>query len=170
VSPWPLTLRLLRRDLRSGELALLTAALVLTVAAVTAVGFFTDRIEAAMARQGGELIAADLAVDGSSKPPETYRERATALGLRTASTLEFPSVVMGERGPQLVQVKAADAAYPLRGRLRIRDGLEGPERPAETGPGPGEIWVESRLPSASWMPRSATRSGWAMPGCASAAS
>ena len=145
MSPWRLTLRLLRRDWRSGELALLSAALVLTVAAVTAVGFFTDRIEASMARQGGELIAADLAVEGSSEPPEVYRERALAFGLRSARTLEFPSVVMGERGPQLVQVKATDESYPLRGRLRVRDGLEAPERTVERGPRPGEIWVESRL-------------------------
>ena len=68
---------------------LLTAALVLTVAAVTAVGFFTDRIEAAMARQGGELIAADLAVDGSSAPPEAYREQAIASGLLSAAPWSF---------------------------------------------------------------------------------
>jgi putative ABC transport system permease protein len=145
MSPWPLTLRLLRRDWRSGELLLLTAALVLTVAAVTAVGFFTDRIEAAMARQGGELIAADLAVDGSSAAPRAYQDQAAALGLVSARTLEFPSVVMGEAGPQLVQVKSADAAYPLRGRLRVRDGFEAPERAVEGGPAAGEIWVESRL-------------------------
>ncbi|MGE5154273.1 MAG: ABC transporter permease [Bdellovibrio bacteriovorus] len=145
MSPWPLTIRLLRRDWRSGELLLLTAALVLTVAAVTAVGFFTDRIEAAMARQGGELIAADLAVDGSSAAPQAYQGQAAALGLQTARTLEFPSVVMGTAGPQLVQVKAADADYPLRGRLRVRDGFEAPEWTVEGGPKPGEIWVESRL-------------------------
>lgn len=145
MNPWPLTLRLLRRDWRSGDLALLTAALVLTVAAVTAVGFFTDRIQGAMTRQGAELIAADLAVDGSSAPPQGFREQATALGLRSARTLEFPSVVMGEHGPQLVQVKAVDEGYPLRGRLRVRSGLEEPELVVDGGPSPGEIWVESRL-------------------------
>lgn len=145
MSPWRIALRLLRQDWRSGELALLGSALVLTVAAITAVGFFTDRIESAMARQGGELIAADLAVDGSSAPPESYREQAAASGLASARILEFPSVVMGERGPQLVQVKAVDGAYPLRGRLRVRDGLEGPERTTQAGPPEGEVWVESRL-------------------------
>ena len=145
MSPWRIALRLLRQDWRSGDLALLAAALVLTVAAVTTVGFFTDRIESAMARQGGELIAADLAVDGSSAAPEHYREQAAALGLASARTLEFPSVVMGERGPQLVQVKAVDDAYPLRGRLRVRSGFDGPESTADRGPPAGEVWVESRL-------------------------
>lgn len=145
MSPLRLALRLLRRDWRSGELALLAAALVLTVAAVTAVGFFTDRIEAAMARQGGELIAADLVVDGSSAAPSAYAHQAAGLGLRSTRTLEFPSVVMGDSGPQLVQVKAAEDGYPLRGRLRVRDDFEAPERTVSAGPEPGEIWVESRL-------------------------
>jgi predicted lysophospholipase L1 biosynthesis ABC-type transport system permease subunit len=65
VKSWSIGLRLLRRDWRSGELSLLGAALVLAVAAITAVGFFTDRIERAMERQGSELIAADLVLVGS---------------------------------------------------------------------------------------------------------
>ena len=124
---------------------MLGAALVLTVAAIAAVGFFTDRIEASMTRQGGELIAADLAIDGSSLPPAAYLEQATRMGLTAARTLEFASVVMGGQGPQLVQVKAADALYPLRGRLRVQDGFTGPERTVGRGPPPGEVWVEARL-------------------------
>ena len=142
---WRISLRLLRQDWRSGEIFMLAAALILTVAAITAVGFFTDRIESAMVRQGGELIAADLAVDGSAAPPAEYLERATGLGLTAARTLEFPSVVMGAQGPQLVQVKASDAAYPLRGRLRVRDGFTDPERTVGQGPPAGEVWVEARL-------------------------
>jgi putative ABC transport system permease protein len=145
VNAWRIALRLLRRDWRSGELAVLAAALILTVASVAAVGFFTDRVEGAMARQGGELIAADLAVSGSSPPPDAYAAQAEALGLATARTLEFPSVVMGERGPQLVQVKAADGSYPLRGRLRGQRAFSSPELQVRRGPEPGEVWVERRL-------------------------
>ena len=36
--------RMLRRDARGGELRLLAAALVVAVAALTAVGFFADRV------------------------------------------------------------------------------------------------------------------------------
>ncbi len=73
-------LRLLRQDWRSGELYLLAAALVLTVAAITAVGFFTDRVERAMQRQGGELIAADLLLDGSAPIPARFAEQARCTG------------------------------------------------------------------------------------------
>ena len=37
-------IRMLRRDASAGELRLLVAALVVAVAALTAVGFFTDRV------------------------------------------------------------------------------------------------------------------------------
>jgi putative ABC transport system permease protein len=145
MTAWRITLRLLRRDWRSGELSLLAAAVVLTVAAITAVGFFTDRVEGAMARQGGELIAADLVIQASSPPAGELVEEAAALGLATARTLEFPSVAARGERTQLVEVKAADPAYPLRGQLRTRTDAEAPVEPATTGPTPGNAWVEPRL-------------------------
>ena len=145
MNAWRLSLRLLRRDWRSGELYLLSAALVLTVAAITAVGFFTDRIEGAMQRQGGELIAADLAIDAPDPIPDAIAEEAQRRGLRSARTLTFRSVVLAGDESQLVQVKAVDAAYPLRGELRLEDSAGGPERPADGTPTTGRAWVEARL-------------------------
>ncbi|KXX64163.1 ABC transporter permease [Marichromatium gracile] len=142
---WRIGLRLLRQDWRSGELYLLTAALVLTVAAVTAVGFFASRIEAGMARQGGELLAADLVLEGSDAPPAAWRDRAESQGLVSAATVEFRSVVLGADGPQLVQAKAVEPGYPLRGQLRVRADFAAAEQPREQGPPAGELWVESRL-------------------------
>ena len=145
LASWRLALRLLARDWRSGELYLLSAALVLTVAAITAVGFFTDRIEGAMQRQGGELIAADLVIDASSGIPERFAEEAAARGLATAATLTFRSVVLAGEQSQLVEVKAVDRGYPLRGTLRVQRELAGSEAPVEQGPAAGEAWVEPRL-------------------------
>ena len=42
------SIRLLRRDARAGELRLLAAAIVITIAALTAVGFFADRVRMAL--------------------------------------------------------------------------------------------------------------------------
>ena len=54
--------RLLRRDWRTGELRLLAVSLLVAVTAVTAVLFFTDRVQRAMELQAAELLAADLVV------------------------------------------------------------------------------------------------------------
>ncbi len=145
MTAWRLALRLLGRDWRSGELYLLAAALGLTVAAMTAVAAFGDRVESGMQRQGGELIAADLVVDDGYPIPADFVERAQALGLAKATTLEFPSVILVGDATQLVQVKAVEAGYPLRGVLRVRSDARGEDAPAPPGPPPGEAWAEARL-------------------------
>ena len=48
------------RELRSGEVIVLLSALALAVGVLTAVGFLTDRIGKAVARQANEILAADL--------------------------------------------------------------------------------------------------------------
>ena len=54
--------RLLLRDWRAGELRVLFIAVVLAVASVTSVGFFTDRVAQTLRQQANELLAADLVV------------------------------------------------------------------------------------------------------------
>ncbi len=139
------TLRLLSRDWRSGELRLLAAALIVAVAAISAVGFFTDRVRLALEQQATEMLAADLVIETSDPPPAEFEEQARQRGLSTAQTLSFPSVVFSGERPQLVQVKAVSAGYPLRGVLRISQSRFGEERPSGSGPRSGEVWVEPRL-------------------------
>lgn len=140
-----LAFRFLRRDWRSGELRLLVLALVVAVAAVTAVGFFTDRVDRAMTLQAAEILAADLVLSSSNPIPAMFPEQATGFGLESAKTLSFPSVVMQGEQTQLVEVKAVSANYPLRGELRTRPALGAKERIIKETPQPGEIWAEARL-------------------------
>ena len=48
--------RLLKRDYRAGELTLIAVAIVIAVAAVTTVGFFTDRVQRALTQQANWLL------------------------------------------------------------------------------------------------------------------
>ncbi|MFZ0469757.1 MAG: hypothetical protein WAL92_12625, partial [Thiogranum sp.] len=57
--------RMLLRDWRGGELRILAVALVIAVTSVSAVGFFTDRVDRGMQQQAAELIAADLVVSAA---------------------------------------------------------------------------------------------------------
>ena len=57
-------LRNLRRDLKSGELAVLLLALLVAVASLTAVGFFTDRIGRADARAAALEVLARVGLAG----------------------------------------------------------------------------------------------------------
>jgi putative ABC transport system permease protein len=135
----------LRREWRSGELRLIAAPFVVAVAAVTAVTLFTDRVRQAMVLRANTLLAADLALDSSFPIPEPYLEEARRLGLETAQTLSFRSMlVVGDR-MQLVEVKAVDGDYPLRGRLAVgKDPFAAPV-PTDVVPEPGTAWPDAQL-------------------------
>lgn len=140
-----LALRLLWRDQRAGELALIAAAIVIAVASVTTVGFFTDRVHQGLGRQANQLLGADLVIV-SDRPIDTALEaEARTRGLSVARMTRFPSMaIRGERN-LLVSVKAVTAGYPLRGELRIGNELYGPDRRAETIPERGTAWVDERF-------------------------
>ena len=59
-SAWRLAWRQLGRDFRAGELRLLVVAVMLAVAALTAVGFFADRINGGLARDARQLLGDDV--------------------------------------------------------------------------------------------------------------
>jgi len=141
-----LALRMLLRDWRAGEMRVLAAALVVAVAAVTAVGFFTDRIRLALERQATELLGADLVVS-SDHPLDVAAPGTRAQTLQRAATVEFPSMVIAGERSRLAAIKAVSAGYPLRGRLRISRELFATDAETRAIPPPGTAWPDSRLAS-----------------------
>lgn len=137
--------RHLASEWRSGELRILALALVVSVAAVSAVGFFTDRVRLAMDRQAGELLAADRVVESGQAIRPGWVAEAEALGLRTARTQSFRTVILAGENLQLTEVKAVDTDYPLRGTLRTAPAAFAADERADRGPAPGQIWLSSRL-------------------------
>lgn len=137
-------LRLLARDWRAGEMRVLAAALVIAVASMTSVGFFTDRIRVAMQQQTGELLGADLVLLSTAAPPAAWSALAQAQNLRSALTLSFPSVVLAGERTQLTEVKAVSSGYPLRGTLRVALTGYGAELPTDSIPEAGTVWLDAR--------------------------
>lgn len=144
------------RDFRAGELRLIGLAVILAVAALSSVGFFSDRLQAGLARDARSLLGGDAVVASDQPLPRAFADTATQMGLKLASTASFPSMARApdERGGQslLVSVKAASAGYPLRGLLRIsgEPGATGdvatlPERAVAQGPAPGSTWVDAAV-------------------------
>ncbi|MEF8770770.1 MAG: FtsX-like permease family protein [Candidatus Accumulibacter phosphatis] len=144
--------RMLRRDARGGELRLLAAALAVAVAALSAVGFFADRVRQALDRESHQLLGADLLLTADHPWPQALTDEARARGLQVVETRTFPSMVThgeaDELRAQLAEIKAVGAAYPLRGTLRIAPALNVPDAPARGGPPAGMIWIDERLASA----------------------
>ena len=138
-------LRSFGRELRSGEVLVLLAAVGLAVAALTAVGFLTDRIGKAVARQANEVLAADLRLRSQAPVPDEWRELAAEYDLQTADTLSFPSVVFHDDDNALSTIKVVSERYPLRGAVRVSDELFGEQREVTGIPAAGEVWADGAL-------------------------
>lgn len=142
---YSLAWRMLRRDWRAGELLILSLAVIIAVASVSSVSFFTDRIRQALERQANELLGADLVISSSEPLPQQWRDLASRHALRQTELVEFPSMVISEGGLQLGSIKAAAANYPLRGQMRISMLRFGPEYTISRIPSRGSVWVEPRV-------------------------
>lgn len=140
--------RMLARDWRAGELTVLGIALMLAVAALTSVGFLTDRVEQALKLESHQLLGGDLLLTADHPWAGDFRREAAARGLRTADSLSFPSMVAAGEAAQLAEIKAVSAGYPLRGRLRAASGLNQPDAETDRVPAPGEVWPDERLATA----------------------
>src|SRR6185295_3447011 len=110
-----LALRNLIRDLRSGEIAVLLLALLVAVASLTAVGFFTSRVGRAVAQQAGEVLAADLRLESGRAIADAYANEARQRGLETAQILTMPSVVFYGDESSLVALRAVSPAIRCAG-------------------------------------------------------
>ena len=139
-----LAIRQLLRDARAGELRVLFFALLVAVAASTAIGYFGARLNGAMLLRATEFLGADLLLEGSSPARPEQIQSGKDLGLQHAQVVEFSSVIATDQGIQLSSIKAADGVYPLRGQLKSAPAPFAPEE-AGGSPQPGEAWVEARL-------------------------
>ncbi|MBV8617734.1 MAG: FtsX-like permease family protein [Curvibacter sp.] len=144
---WRLGWRTLGRDLRAGELRLLIVAVTLAVAALSAVGFFSDRLKSGLQRDARQLLGGDVVLASDNPAAPAFEAEARRLGLQVAASLSFPTMARAadEQGgaSRLVALKAVGAGYPLRGSLVVAARPEAAEQTVGQGPGPGQAWVDA---------------------------
>ncbi|GAB2853294.1 FtsX-like permease family protein [Pseudoduganella ginsengisoli] len=146
-------IRMTLRDWRAGQLRFLLVALVVAVAALSASGFFIDRLRAALDRDAHQLLGADMVITADQPAPQAWRDEARRRGLQQAFTVVFPSMAQAGEGDaslsQLASIKAVTSGYPLRGRVRVANNAEqandGLGDPAADIPAAGTVWVDAGL-------------------------
>ena len=149
ISFWQLGWRTVWRDFRSGELRLLILAVTLAVAALTAVGFFADRLKGGLQRDARQLLGGDAVVSSDKPGTAAFLAKAQSLGLQVVNTATFPT--MGRAtdaqggASKLVALKVVEGGYPLRGRLTVADEPGGAETRTAAVPQPGEVWIDAAL-------------------------
>jgi putative ABC transport system permease protein len=139
--------RNLWRDLRSGELNLLIISVVLAVAALSAVGFFADRLQAGLWRDARQLLGGDAVIVSDKPTPPAFIQKAKALGLNTNQSTGFPSMARADDAKggetKLVALKGVTEGYPLRGNLTL--AAKGGPVITRGIPAPGQVWVDPAL-------------------------
>ncbi len=137
-------LRMTRRDWRAGELRFLLLALAVAVAALSAVGFFVDRMNRALERDAAQLLGADLVVRSDYPVRDEWRREAERRGLDLADTVIFPTMAStgsgGNEDTRLVALKAVSDNYPLRGSLTLE--RQGRGEAVHGAPISGTAWVD----------------------------
>lgn len=141
--------RMLWRELRAGELRLLVVAIALAVAALSAVGFFADRLQAGLARDARQLLGGDVVIASDQPPAPALQAQAEAWGLQANLNLSFPTMARADPSQggatRLVALKAVAPGYPLRGQLQVAQELSAPGTPTLAIPTPGEAWADAAV-------------------------
>ncbi|WP_300318533.1 FtsX-like permease family protein [Idiomarina sp.] len=140
-----ISFRLLKQELKRGELTIMALAIILSVTAVLSLSIFSDRLQAGLTERSSEFLAADRVLSSRRDIPQEWLDQAGQMELQTAWKVVFNSMAFSGENMTLVDVKAVSDGYPLRGDLEIADQPFGKGYVAEGLPAEGEAWVASQL-------------------------
>ena len=132
----PLFRPLLTQSFKTTGIYLLIIALTLAISATTALKFSNEQIQNAVALQAAEMLAGDLVLSDNEPLPEQWRDQAKQLDLQQSEVTFFSTMAYTDEQFVMVNVKAIDQAFPLRGELQLQ--------PAKTKIQSGEIWLSPR--------------------------
>lgn len=128
---------LFKQSLKSSGMYLLIIALLLAISVTTALKFSNEQIQNAVTLQAAELMAADLVLSDQSEIEQRWKDQATALHLKQSQVTVFNSMAHTESQFVMVNVKAVDAHFPLRGQLQLQ--------PQQQAIQSGEVWLSPRV-------------------------
>ncbi|MCH7395170.1 FtsX-like permease family protein [Acinetobacter dispersus] len=127
---------LLLQSFRTGGLYLLIIALSLAISATTALKFSNTQVQNAVALQAAEMLGGDLVLSDKDPIQPNWLQQADELKLKHAPVTVFSSMAHTQDQFVMVNVKAVDVNFPLRGQLVIQPKAQGIQ--------PGEVWLSQR--------------------------
>ncbi|NNH77284.1 FtsX-like permease family protein [Acinetobacter sp. ANC 5380] len=132
----PLFRPLLTQSFKSTGVYLLIIALTLAISATTALKFSNEQIQNAVALQAAEMLAGDLVLSDNQPLEKKWQEKANQLSLKQSEVTTFSSMAHTNDQFVMVNVKAIDDAFPLRGEIRVAPQAQKIQA--------GEVWLSSR--------------------------
>ncbi len=136
------SMRLLRHELKRGELTIILLAIVLAVSAVFALSGFSSRTKQALFAESSTFIAADRVLDTGSVIDPEILAKADSFDLAQAQLVQMASMVFAENNMVLASLSAVSQSYPLRGELLVSPSIDPNAAVAVNAPNSGEAWLE----------------------------
>lgn len=127
---------LLLQSFRTGGLYLLIIALSLAISATTALKFSNTQVQNAVTLQAAEMLGADLVLSDQEPIQSNWLQHAEKLNLQQVFVTIFGSMAHTQDQFVMVNVKAVDEGFPLRGKLEIS--------PQAKSIQPGQVWLSPR--------------------------
>lgn len=127
---------LLLQSFRTGGLYLLIIALSLAISATTALKFSNTQVQNAVSLQAAEMLGADLVLSDNDPIQSKWIQKAQQLHLKQTPVTLFGSMAHTQDQFVMVNVKAVDEHFPLRGKLEIQPRAKSIQQ--------GEVWLSPR--------------------------
>ncbi len=127
---------LLLQSFRTGGLYLLIIALSLAISATTALKFSNDQVKNAVSLQASQMLGADLVLSNNEPIEQSWKKRAEQLDLKQTNVTIFSSMAHTQDQFVMVNVKAIEPLFPLRGQLEIEPSAKVIQS--------GEVWLSQR--------------------------
>lgn len=126
---------LFRQSFATSGIYLLIVALSLAISATTALTFSHDQIKKAVSLQAAKMQAADLVLTDHAPIESLWKEQAQSQHLQQSEVTVFSSMAHTQDQFVMVNVKAVEDNFPLRGELKIK-----PSSPLKQG----NVWLSQR--------------------------
>lgn len=127
---------LLLQSFRTGGLYLLIIALSLAISATTALKFSNDQVKNAVSLQASQILGADLVLSNNEPIEQQWKKKAEQLSLKQTNVTLFSSMAHTQDQFVMVNVKAIEPLFPLRGQLEIEPSAKAIQS--------GEVWLSQR--------------------------
>lgn len=127
---------LLLQSFRTGGLYLLIIALSLAISTTTALKFSNDQVKNAVSLQASQMLGADLVLSNNEPIEQQWKKKAEQLGLKQTNVTIFSSMAHTQDQFVMVNVKAIEPLFPLRGQLEIEPSAKAIQS--------GEVWLSQR--------------------------
>lgn len=154
------SIRLLKHELKRGELTIIVLAIVLGVASVFSLAGFSGQIKQALLNESTSFIAADRVLQTSRKidlqnsithplrlSREAITQKSQQLSINQAQQVMMSSMVFAGDVMALVEIQAVSNTYPLRGELLVGYSTNTDELTAVNSPEVGSVFIEEKVMS-----------------------